>query len=298
MSLLVIGSVALDTIETPFAKGKNLVGGSAIDASLAGSFFTRCAILACVGKDFPDEFLRYLARKNIDTSLLQVCEGKTFSWDGYYDTNLNVAHTRKTELNVFERFKPVLDSARRSFDAVLLANIDPSLQKLVIRQIATTKIVAADTMNYWIENRLSQLRDLIRKVDILFVNEHEAKMLGGHHNIVKATRDILRIGVKTLVVKRGEYGSVLIHDKKVSMLPAFLLETPVDPTGAGDSFAGAFLGYLDTVQKPTFAALKQALFYATVVSSFTVARLGARGLTELNKNAIRNRLKKLKTMVS
>ncbi len=297
MSLLIIGSIALDDIQTPFARGTRIPGGSAVYAALAGSIFTRCSILACVGKDFPGTFLRFLDRRGIDTALLEVLKGKTFRWCGYYDTDLNVAHTKKTELNVFEHFRPRLSPHRRDFDTVLLANIDPVLQYSVVAQLNKPRIIAADTMNFWIQNRKKDLVRLIRTIDILFVNEHEARMLAQRHNILAAARHIAGMGVKTLVIKRGEYGAILMHGTRLTMIPAFPLEAPIDPTGAGDSFAGAFLGYLDACRTVSMRSLKTALWYATVVSSFTVGRLGSGGLTRLDKRVIKNRLNQFKKML-
>src|SRR4030066_984902 len=275
MSLLVVGSVAFDSIRSPFGEVERVVGGSATYFSLAASYLVPVRLVSVVGTDFPGEVIRMLASRSIDLTGLKVSEGKTFHWKGFYEYDLNTAHTVTTELNVFRDFAPVLPEEYRDTPYVFLGNIAPALQRDILRQGRDPKLVALDTMNYWIENSPGMLREVIGSVDILMVNEGEIRMLTGEYNLVKAARKAMEWGPSRVVIKRGEYGVLQLLDGTMFAAPAYPLETIFDPQGAGDSFAGGFMGYLARCggKELTEMDFRLPTIYGGAVASFTVGAL-------------------------
>lgn len=292
MSLLVVGSMAFDSIRSPFGEVQRVVGGSATYFALAASYLAPVRLVSVVGSDFPEEVIRMLASRSIDTRGLVVAEGKTFHWQGYYEYDLNTAHTVRTDLNVFRDFAPVLPEEYRDTPYVFLGNIDPRIQMDILRQVRNPRLVALDTMNYWIENSPGPLREAIGKVDILLVNEGEARMLTGEYNLVRAARAIMSWGPKRVVIKRGEYGVLQLSDGTVFAAPAYPLETIFDPTGAGDSFAGGFMGYLAgrDGQALTDMDYRLAAMYGSAIASYTVEAFSTERLQNLSAREIAARL--------
>jgi sugar/nucleoside kinase (ribokinase family) len=273
MSLLVVGSVALDSVETPFGRREDALGGSATFFSTAASFFGPVSLIGAVGEDFPEEHVRFLEGRGVDLSGLQRVPGKTFRWKGRYAFDLNEAHTLDTQLNVFGQFRPELPGHLRRPDLLFLGNIHPDLQGLVLDQVAVRpKLVALDTMNFWISGTREALLRTLARVDLLFVNDAEVRQLSGEHNVVKAARAVLAMGPKRVVVKRGEYGAVLFDGERVFAAPAYPLEDVFDPTGAGDSFAGGFMGFLARNGNGSVEALRQACIAGATLASFAVER--------------------------
>jgi sugar/nucleoside kinase (ribokinase family) len=290
MSLLVVGSVAFDALESPYGKVDRIVGGAATYFSVAASFFAPVNLVAIVGDDFTELDAQIFKGRPIDTVGLERASGKSFFWAGRYSENLNDRVTLATELNVFAQFDPRLPEAYRSSKFVFLANIAPDLQRSVLHQVhGHPKIVALDTMNYWIERTPDELRETLKHVDILMINDSETRQLSSEHNLLRAARLIFKMGPSTLVVKRGEYGAMLVNGRGVFCVPAFPLEEPHDPTGAGDSFAGGFMGYLAGCGQRSDAALRRAMVYGSVMGSFAVEQFGPDRLRQLKKSEIHAR---------
>lgn len=298
MAILVVGSVALDTVKTPFGKGEEILGGSASYFSLAAGYFSPVSMVAVVGEDFPDRHIAFFQRKGIDTSSLQRSKGRTFRWTGEYGFDLNVAHTLETQLNVFAEFSPKIRSEHRALEYLFLGNIDPDLQRDVLGQmLQRPKVVACDTMNYWIEHKRAALERTLALVDILLINDAETRELAQTSNIIKAARRIISWGPKVVVVKRGEYGALMIDARSVFGVPAFPLEDVVDPTGAGDSFAGGFVGYLAaTGSSCENEALRKAVVFGTVMASFDVGALGVERLGQLTYTEIEARYREFRAL--
>jgi len=284
--------MAFDSIRSPFGEVERAVGGSATYFSLAASCLAPVRLVSVVGKDFPEETIRLLASRSIDTRGLTVADGKTFHWEGYYEYDLNTAHTVRTDLNVFRDFRPVLPEEYRDTPYLFLGNIDPSLQLEILRQVRSPKLVALDTMNYWIENRAEALREVIGRVDILLVNEGEARMLTGEYNLVKAAHVVMGWGPKRVVIKRGEYGVLHLSDGTIFAAPAYPLETIFDPTGAGDSFAGGFMGYLASRDGSDLAEMdyRAATMYGSAIASYAVEAFSTTRLETLSRQEIEARL--------
>ncbi|HXM98755.1 MAG TPA: PfkB family carbohydrate kinase [Candidatus Dormibacteraeota bacterium] len=290
MSLLVVGSVAFDAVESPYGKVERTLGGAATYFAVAASFFTPVNLVGIVGKDFSDKDEAIFRGRRIDTDGLERAVGKTFFWAGRYSENLNERITLATELNVFADFKPKLPEKYRKSKFVFLANIAPDLQHSVLKQVLVTpKLAALDTMNYWIERNNADLRETLKHVDILMINDSETRELSSEHNLLRAAKHIFKMGPSTLVVKRGEYGAMMVDKKGVFCVPAFPLEEPHDPTGAGDSFAGGFMGYLAGVGSKSDAALRRAMVFGSVMGSFTVEKFGMDRLRELKRSEIHAR---------
>lgn len=286
MSLLAVGSVAYDSVETPFGRVEDVLGGSATYFSLAAGFFTPVNLVACVGKDFKGEHRALLESRNVDLQGLQVLEGRTFRWKGSYGYDLNDAKTLDTQLNVFSDFSPEIPAAYREAEYVFLGNIAPELQRRVVTQVKSPRVVACDTMNYWIEGSFQPLVETLRNVDLLVINDAETRQLAQEPNLVKAARKILNWGPSTLVVKRGEYGVLkfgLDARKELDVFgaPAYPLEDVFDPTGAGDSFAGGLMGYLAGTGRYDDQAIRQAIIFGSVMASFDVEKFSVERLTEL-----------------
>ena len=290
MSLLVVGSVAFDALESPYGKVDRALGGAATYFAVAASFFTRVNLVGIVGDDFTEVDAKIFRGRTIDIEGLERATGKTFFWAGRYSENLNERVTLTTELNVFAAFKPKLPEKYRKSKYVFLANIAPDLQRDVLQQVKTRpKLAALDTMNYWIERTNAELRETLKHVDILMINDSETRELSSEHNLLRAAKHIFKMGPKTLVVKRGEYGAMMVDKRGVFCVPAFPLEEPHDPTGAGDSFAGGFMGYLAGCGDKKDAALRRAMVYGSVMGSFAVEKFGLDRLRHLKRNEIHAR---------
>lgn len=296
MSLLVVGSVAFDSVKTPFGKVEEVLGGSAAYFSAAASYFEDVNLVAVVGEDFDEKHLTFLKERNINLDGLQKSKGRTFRWKGEYGYDLNEAHTLETQLNVFENFNPELPAKYKDSEYVFLANIDPDLQVEVLNQVKKPKLVACDTMNFWIEGKLGSLKKLLKKVDIVIINEGEARELAGEPNLVQAARYILEKGPKTVLIKRGEYGALMFSDATIFSAPAYPLEFIYDPTGAGDSFAGGFMGYLSNTDNLSEANIRQAIIFGSVMASFNVEDFSLERMKKLTYEEIKNRYKEFKKL--
>jgi sugar/nucleoside kinase (ribokinase family) len=298
MSLLVVGSVAFDDLETPSGRRDNILGGSASYFSLSASRFHGVQVIAVVGQDFGPEHYQVFADRPIDLSGLLRTEGQSFHWKGEYGQDLNEARTLETHLNVFADFHPVLPESHRNASCLFLGNIDPVLQLDVVRQMAVRpRWIALDTMNFWINGARPALLEVLKETDILLVNETEARALTGERNLVKVYQKMQALGPKILVVKRGEYGVSLFTPMGHFMAPAFPLEEVVDPTGAGDTFAGGFLGYLASTDKMDLATLKKAALMGTIMASFTVEKFGTSGLEGLQDHQLTERVGHFSNMI-
>ena len=297
MSLLVVGSVALDSVETPFGKRDDVLGGSGTYFAAAASLLTRVRVVGVIGEDFPLGDLEFLRRRGVDLEGLSRVPGKTFRWRGRYGFDLNTAETLDTQLNVFEHFSPELGPQARKASRIFLGNIDPELQIRVLEQVEAPRLVCADTMNYWISSRRTLLQKLLPRVDVLMVNDSEVRQLAGESNVLKAAHAAQRMGAKTVVVKRGEYGALLVTAEHRFFAPAFPLADVVDPTGAGDSFAGGFLGLLDRLDSGEPAALRQATVIGCTIASFTVERFSLDRLRDLELAEVRRRFDAFRHLV-
>ncbi len=290
MSLLVVGSMALDSVKTPFGEVSNVLGGSASYFSLSASHFTGVNIVAVVGGDFPEGHLDLLRQKEINVDgVKKEKDGFTFRWEGEYGYDLSEAKTLSTHLNVFETFRPVVPDNMQEAEYVFLANIDPVIQMSVLEQMKRPKIVACDTMNFWIENKPDKLRSLLSFVDILMINDSEARELSGEPIITKAARKIMNMGPRTVVIKRGEYGALMFNGKGIFCAPGYPLEDVFDPTGAGDTFAGGFMGYMAGCGSAGNMDYKKAVFYGSVMASFTVESFSVDRLANVKREDINAR---------
>jgi len=298
MSLLVVGSMAFDSIRSPFGEVERVIGGSATYFSLAASYLAPVRLVSVVGRDFPDETIAMLAARGIDLAGLKVADGATFHWKGYYEYDLNTAHTVRTDLNVFQDFAPVLPERWRDTPYVFLGNIDPRLQLDILAQVRNPRVVALDTMNFWIGNSPERLREVIRKVDIIVINEAEVRELTGEFNLVKAARQLMRMGPGRVVIKRGEYGVLQLADGQIFAAPAYPLETIFDPTGAGDSFAGGFMGYLASRDGHDLTEMdfRLATMYGSAIASFTVEAFSTERLQALSRDDIAARLSAFRSL--
>ena len=295
MSLLVVGSVAFDAVETPFGKREQMLGGSASHFSISASFFTDVSLVAVVGGDFGDEERAVFAQHNIDTTDLEIIpDGKTFRWFGRYEYDLNVAHTLDTHLNVFAGFQPKLSEGSKKSRLIFLGNIQPDLQRGVRKQVPDAELVALDTMNLWIDTTRESLQKTIEVVDLLIVNDAEARQLAEEPSLIKAARKILSWGPQTLIVKRGEYGAAMFTKDEYFAIPAYPLESVFDPTGAGDTFAGGLMGYLASQEKLDEGALRRAMIFGSVMASFNVEEFGTERVQRLTQEEINQRFRDFK----
>jgi len=297
VSLLVVGSVALDSVRTPFGEIQEGLGGSATYFSIAAGCFTKVRLVAVVGEDFPEKHIAFLKSRGVDLRGLCRAKGKTFRWKGSYGEDMNEAKTLSTELNVFQTFRPELPSAYKDTSFVFLANIDPDLQRGVVDQIPEPYLVACDTMNYWISSKPRALKKTLSRVDILFLNEGEARQLAGRSNLLKAARHLLSMGPSTVVIKRGEYGALLFKQDTVFWSPAYPLETVRDPTGAGDSFAGGFMGYLSRRKRLSETRLRRALIYGSIMASFNVEDFSLNRLRKIRREEVEWRFRGFRALV-
>lgn len=293
MSLLVVGSLGLDTVATPFDKVVDALGGSATYISLAASYFTGPVYLVgVVGADFPNPYIKMMEEHNIDLQGLQIIEGgKTFRWSGKYHYDLNTRDTLLTELNVFENFNPVIPEHLRKSRFICLGNIDPTLQLIVLEQIENPHFVVCDTMNYWIEGRKNELMKVLKRANVLIINDSEARLLAHEPNLIKAAKIIREFGVESLIIKKGEHGALLFTEDVVFSAPAYPLEMIHDPTGAGDSFAGGFIGHLHKTQDFSPENIKRAVVYGSTMASFCVERFSTKALENLSYLRIQDRFR-------
>jgi sugar/nucleoside kinase (ribokinase family) len=296
MSIAVVGSIGLDTIQTPAGRVNDVLGGSAAYFSLAARHFMPVSLVAVVGKDFPREARALLDQPDVDLAGLEVQDGKTFRWEGVYSDDMNTRETIRTELNVFERFKPDLPERIRSLKNVFLANIDPVLQRDVLEQLDQPRLVLADTMNYWIKTKKDELLETLKKVRIVIINEEEARELTGEALTHKAARAILSLGPETVVIKQGEHGAFLQGPEVFFTCPAYPIDNVIDPTGAGDSFAGGFVGALARMARVNDHNLRRAVVYGCVLASFTVEGFGVSGLAHADRDSILARAEAISDM--
>jgi len=296
MSLVVVGSIALDSIKTPAGEVNDVLGGSAIYASIAGKYFTDVSIVGVVGEDFPQAHIDLLNNREINIEGLVKVPGKTFRWKGEY-LNLNQATTLDTQLNVFAEFKPVLTKGCKTNSVTFLGNIHPTLQLEVLDQIECSDIIAMDTMNLWIDITKNELTEVMKRVDLVFINEDEIKMYAQKSNIFEAIELILDLGVKYVVVKRGEYGAIVASRDDLFFVPVYPIRKVVDPTGAGDSFAGGFVGYLAKMKKYDFETIKQATIYGTITAANNIQSFSVENLQHLSETEIENMAGELKQWI-
>ncbi len=301
MSVLVVGTVAFDAIETPFGKTDKIVGGAATYICLSASFFTKkINLVSVVGEDFPNESIQMLKNKLVDTKGLQVKKGeKTFFWSGRYHNDMNSRDTLDTQLNVLENFNPIVPKEFQESEFLMLGNLMPSVQKKVLDQMKSRpKLVVLDTMNFWMDLFMDDLKEALKEVDVLTINDEEARQLSGEYSLVKASKIILNMGPKYLIIKKGEHGALLFNKKEVFFTPALPLEDVCDPTGAGDSFAGGFIGYLEKTKDISFENMKRAVVYGSVLASFCVERFGTEQLEKITEEKINYRLKNFVDLVA
>jgi sugar/nucleoside kinase (ribokinase family) len=297
--LLIVGTVAFDAIETPFGKTDKILGGAATYIGLSASFFNlKSAIVSVVGDDFPQDYLDLLTARNIDISSLEVVKGgKTFFWSGLYHNDLNSRDTLATELNVLADFQPKVPQDFKTADVVMLGNLHPLVQSSVIDQMESKpKLIILDTMNFWMDCALPELLDVIKRVDVITINDEEARQLSGEYSLVKAAAKIHTMGPKYVVIKKGEHGALLFHNKEVFFAPALPLEDVFDPTGAGDTFAGGFAGFITQSENISFDNLKNAVIYGSNLASFCVEKFGAERMIDLDKTQVVSRLQQFKSL--
>ena len=296
MSLLVVGSLALDTIETPFGRAEKAVGGSAVFISIAASYFIQpVRLVGVIGGDFPKSELDFLKEKDIDLEGLQIKEDqKTFHWHGRYSFDLNSRDSITTELNAFADFDPVVPDPFKKSSYVCLGNINPVLQKKVLFQVEKPRLVVADTMNFWIGNMLSELTDMMKYIDVFIINDSEAREISKEANLIRAAKRIREMGPKTLIIKKGEHGALLFAGNEMFFAPAYPLESIYDPTGAGDSFAGGFTGYLARTEDLSYENMKRAVIYGSTIASFTVEKFSIERIRDLSMLEIKDRFNEFK----
>jgi len=297
--LVIVGTVAFDAIETPFGKTDKILGGAATFIGLAASQFeVDSSIISVVGGDFPEKYLDLLSGKNIDISGIEIIkEGKTFFWSGLYHNDMNSRDTLVTELNVLADFNPRVPKDFKDANVVMLGNLHPLVQLSVIEQMTSRpEMIVLDTMNFWMDNALEDLLKVLKHIDVITINDEEARQLSGEYSLVVAARKIHEMGPKYVVIKKGEHGAFLFHDDNVFFAPALPLEEVFDPTGAGDTFAGGFSGYLTATQDFSFENMKNAIIYGSTLASFSVEKFGTERMTDLTKNEVLERLKKFKKL--
>ena len=301
MSLLTVGSVAFDAIETPFGKTDKIVGGAGTYIALSASFYEpNQKIVSVVGDDFPKEMLNELASKGVDLEGLQIKEGeKTFFWSGRYHNDMNSRDTLVTELNVLENFDPIIPSSYQGVDYLILGNLSPQVQKSVIERLdKRPKLIAMDTMNFWMDIALEPLKETIAMVDVLIINDEEARQLSGEYSLKKASKVIRAMGPKYLIIKKGEHGALLFHEEKVFFAPALPLEDVFDPTGAGDTFAGGFMGYIASTDDISFDNMKRAIINGSAMASFCVEKFGTEKLLNITKTDLNNRIEEFVSLAN
>ncbi len=292
MSIVAVGTVGIDTIETPFGRAEEVLGGSASYFSLAARNFTRVLVVSAVGDDFPSEHMRLLGQRGVDTGGIVTGEGGTFRWEGRYGYDMKDPETLSVALNALESFDPRLSEEQKGADYVFLANTDPETQMKVLEQMRSPRVVACDTMNFWIEGKPEALRELLRKINVLIINDSEARQLSKEPLIANAAKSVMAMGPEFLIIKRGEYGALLFSEREVFSAPGFLLEKVLDPTGAGDTFAGGFIGYVASRgAEPDFSSFKRGVAYGSVLASFTVEDFSVNRLRSVDMEDIEGRLR-------
>ena len=300
MNLLVVGTVAFDAIETPFGKTDKIIGGAATYICLSSSFFTnKLNLVSVVGEDFPKETIKMLQNKSVNTSGLQIKKGeKTFFWSGKYHNDMNSRDTLDTQLNVLENFNPIVPIELKDSEFLMLGNLMPSIQKKVLDQMKKRpKLIVLDTMNYWMDHFMEDLKESLKEVDVLTINDEEARQLAQEHSLVKAAKIILSMGPKYLIIKKGEHGALLFNNQEIFFAPALPLEDVFDPTGAGDSFAGGFIGYLAKTNDTSFENMKRAVIHGSAMASFCVEKFGTQRLTEISQADIDARINDFTNLV-
>ncbi|MFY9309739.1 MAG: PfkB family carbohydrate kinase [Bacteroidia bacterium] len=300
MSLLVIGTVAFDAIETPFGKTDKILGGAATYISLAASYFKKnINLVSVVGEDFPNSNIQMLQKHTVNTDGLQILKGqKTFFWAGKYHNDMNTRDTITTELNVLENFNPVVPEHYQDCEFLMLGNLVPMVQQKVIKQMKQRpKLIVMDTMNFWMEVAMNDLKETLKMVDVLTINDEEARILSGEYSLVKASQKILKMGPKYLIIKKGEHGALLFHEDQVFFAPALPLEEVFDPTGAGDSFAGGFIGYLAETKDISFDNMKRAIIFGSAMASFCVEKFGTERLIGLTQEQVEQRVQEFIDLV-
>ncbi len=300
MSLLTVGTVAFDTIETPYGVAEKVVGGSCTYVSMAASYFTKqINLCAVIGDDFPQSELDYLSSNGVNLEGLEIKKGeKSFFWHGRYHKDMNGRDTLETQLNVLEQFNPVLPESYKASEYVMLGNLTPSVQMAVLSQMTKRpKLIALDTMNFWMDIMMKPLLKVIKKVHVLIINDEEARQLSGERSLRRAATKILTLGPKFLIIKKGEHGAMLFHKDEVFYVPALPLEEVFDPTGAGDTFAGGFMGYIASTGKPNFENMKRAVIYGSALASFCVEKFSTEGLKNLTDEEIKGRVALFTKMV-
>lgn len=300
MSLIAVGTVAFDDIETPFGKAGKIVGGAATYISLSASYFTNdIDLVSVIGDDFPDAVLDDLKSRGVDLDGLQIKKGeKSFFWAGKYHTDMNGRDTLDTQLNVLADFDPVLPDNYKNAEYVMLGNLTPQVQMRVIEQLESKpKLIALDTMNFWMDVALDDLMKVLKKIDVLIINDEEARQLSGEYSLVTAAAKIIEMGPKILVIKKGEHGALLFHGTSIFYAPALPLEVVFDPTGAGDTFAGGFMGYIAKTRDTSFEGMKKAIIAGSAMASFCVEKFGTQKMVELDKGMIQERIKRFEDLV-
>ena len=301
MSLLVVGTVAFDQIETPFGKTDKILGGAATFIGIAASKLeVNSGLVSVIGSDFPQEYIDLMESHKLDLSgIKKIDEGKTFFWSGRYKNDMNTRETLVTELNVLENFEPQVPENWKNPEVLMLGNLHPSIQKSVLNQLETRpKLVVLDTMNFWMDQTWDELMDVIKEIDILAINDEEARQMSKEYSLVKAAKKILSMGPKTLIIKKGEHGALLFNQNNVFFAPALPLEDVFDPTGAGDTFAGGFAGYLAKTKNYSFENMKRAIIYGSALASFTVEKFGVERISELSQKDLAHRLEVFKTLTN
>ena len=301
MKIVSVGTVAFDAIETPFGKTDKIVGGACTYISLSAAYFNDSPnLISVVGEDFPKETIELFKKRGINTEGLQIKEGeKTFFWSGKYHQDMNTRDTIDTQLNVLESFDPIVPNSYQDCDILMLGNLTPSVQMKVIQQMETRpKLIVLDTMNFWMEIAMDDLKEVIKQIDVLTINDEEARLLSGEHSLRKAAKIILQMGPKYLIIKKGEHGALLFGDNNIFYAPALPLEEVFDPTGAGDTFAGGFVGHLSTCDSINWEAMKKAIIVGSAMASFTVEKFGIERLVALDENQIEERINEFKKLVS
>ena len=299
--ILITGTVAFDDIETPFGSSGKVIGGAGTYIALASSLFTKnLAIVSIIGEDFPEKEIKFLNSRGVDTKMIEIIKGgKTFYWKGKYHENMIGRDTLSTELNVLEKFNPIINSEFSSSEIILLGNLHPFVQNTVINQCSNpNRFIILDTMNFWMDNALNELKDVVEKVDLIIINDEEAQQLTNESNIFNAGNKILKMGPKKVIIKKGEHGSIYLDSFHKYILPAFPVDSLVDPTGAGDSYAGGIAGFLSTKQEIGFNDIKEAMIFGTLTASFCVENFGVEGLRNLDYEKLVSRLKIFKSYIT
>lgn len=297
MSIIVLGTVALDTVKTPSGRRKGILGGSAAHFSMAARLFTDVHLVGIIGKDFPEEYIDFLKKRKIVLDSLIRSNGKTFKWEGEYKGDLNTAVTLRTELGVLLDFKPVISQRQRDIKHIFLANVDPDIQSYFLDKMHSPLLVGLDSMNFWIENKRKPLLRLLKRVNIFVANDQEARHLSGESNLIKAAKYLYRHGPQIVLIKKGEHGAFFLSDQFIFSLPAYPVDKVVDPTGAGDAFAGGFMGYLAKAKRINEASLKKAIAYGIIAASFNVEAFGVDKTSSLKKEDLKYRLARFKKHV-